>query len=137
MFYRALCNHPRNLLNVICIADTATYTLNKNICIGKYIDKCGKEILLESGFKKTVATGYFIPIENFVKENDYCSKGELFSALLSKLMLHMGFSDHSLHRIADYISSSVCPGGIGKLIYWNEINQIFSPNVLTTLVQFL
>jgi hypothetical protein len=63
--YSAKCpDHPRELLDLICVADTATIALGKHVLVGKDLNKQELEELSEIGAESAVAALYVVQDED-------------------------------------------------------------------------
>lgn len=119
------CEHPREMIDVVCLADSATYSLEKKICVGN-IDTSWLD---EMPFNNPIVTGYYMSSER--KFENYDPTGEIFCSLVTKVFEFMAFEDPALRQLADYFKRTSIYGGLGKITYWDE--NVLSKNVLKQL----
>jgi hypothetical protein len=124
-----LC-HPRYLMDVVCVADVATFTLAKEIFMGPTIDE-EREELFGSDSIGGVSTSYEAQWED--DEDTYDSRGHLIAALICMLTVRLAYEDPSLQSFADYISSIGLVGGIGVVLPWS--GSIFSDAVTEVILR--
>lgn len=111
-------NHPSEMPDVICIADTCTFNLEKDIVIGPF---ASDELSEEFGhFDKDggVTTGYLCTRENFPKGID--ASGEILGRLIFQVIQFMAFEDGSLRMFVDYLRNIGVWSGIGKIRLWRK-----------------
>lgn len=125
------CTHPREMPDLICVADACTFYLDKTVSIGplassdltdefEYFDKDG-----------CVTTAYLCTHEN--SPEDINLNGEILARLIYDITNYMAFEDKSLRLFADYLSNIREWSGIGKIILWKK--TILSREVGQTLIK--
>lgn len=120
--------HPSEMMDVICVANIATYTLSKNVYLGPKVSKeNGLELLKDAKAKDGVATGYVCSWE----ENDKPYLGTALGNLVCDLITRLAREDASLRPIADYYTRSMGTGGISRPVLW--YSDILSKPVLRRL----
>ncbi|WP_407160495.1 DUF6602 domain-containing protein [Bradyrhizobium sp. STM 3557] len=131
--YKCICDntpkhvdHPRELLDLICVADTATYSLGKHVLIGKHLTEDEREELNEIEAAGAVATMYVIQDDrNFDGVFDH--SGAILAGLIYELTLRLAFEDTTIRPWAEHLSSLGFYGGIGIPSYCDE--NVLSKNV--------
>lgn len=127
---KKLISHPREMIDVICVADLATWNAIKTPWIGptsyQILDK---EQIQDFGDKGCPATAYICHSNNNRIQHKYFTPiGSLLSFLINKL----AWRDKELRDLASYYSSLNLQGnGIGKPRLWNE--EIYSVSVAKKL----
>lgn len=107
--------HPRELLDIICVADTATLPLGKTVLIGCDLDQNEIESLKEVEGKDLISTMYVINDEN---GNDPHDVGAILASLIHELTFRMALDDPSIRGWSDHLSYIGIYGGIGRPVYW-------------------
>jgi hypothetical protein len=105
--------HPRELLDLVCVADAATIPLSKHVLIGPDLDRYEIEALSEAGGKNLVSTMYVINDEEKDAPNHV---GAILATLIHELTYRMAFDDSSIRDWADHLSYLGWYGGIGQSI---------------------
>jgi hypothetical protein len=113
-YQTAFATHPRELLDIICVADAATLPLSKDLLIGRDLDQQEREELGEAD-GADLATTYWIYEENKADGN---STGAILAGLIHDLTFRMAFEDSSVRDWADHLSCLGRYGGIGVPVYW-------------------
>jgi hypothetical protein len=116
--------HPRELLDIICVADAVTMPLSKDVLIGCDLDKNEIESLKEAGSNNLISTMYVINDED---KNNPHDVGAILGSLIHELTFRMAFVDPSIRDWADHLSFIGVYGGIGRPVFWTE-NEL-SPGV--------
>jgi hypothetical protein len=109
--------HPRELLDIICVANAATIPLSKHVLIGKDLDQQEREELTEAEGSNLISTMYVIHDED---ETEAYSTGAILAGLIRELTFRMAFEDSSVRDWADHLSYIGVYGGIGRNVYWTE-----------------
>lgn len=111
--------HPRELLDVVCVADTATISVGKHVLVGKGLSKEEKEELTEIGQESAVAALYVVQDEmKWNSERDH--SGAILAGLIYELTHRMAFVDPTIRPWADHLSGLGFYGGIGIPLYCSE-----------------
>jgi hypothetical protein len=129
--------HPRFLIDVICIANTATITLTKRILIGPTAHETREEYeqRIES-FPDSpiggVVTTYIAQLET--DEETYNSRGDLLGALIATLTDRLAFEDASLQSLASYfLNVGRTWGGIGITMNW--LPEVLSKTTVSRVME--
>src|SRR5262249_38350006 len=85
-YQTGFARHPRELLDIICVADAATLPLNKHILIGKDLDQQEREELAEAGGANLISTMYVIHDEDGAESY---STGAILAGLIRELTFRM------------------------------------------------
>lgn len=109
--------HPRELLDVICVADAATLPLGKDILIGNDLNKHELETLKEAEADNLISTMYVISDEDKQNPHDI---GAILATLINEITFRMAFDDPSIRDWADHLSYIGIYGGIGRPVFWTE-----------------
>jgi hypothetical protein len=109
--------HPRELLDIICVADAATIPLGKSVLIGCDLDKHEIETLKEAEANNLISTMYVINDEDKTNPHDV---GAILATLIHELTVRMAFDDPSIREWADHLSYIGIYGGIGRPVFWTE-----------------
>lgn len=124
--------HPRELLDILCVADTATYTLGKFIDIGEHISPDIKGEFAEVGLEEAVSSMYTIQDEEDPNgEFDPSQKGNILAALLFWTIRNLAYEDVSIRSWSDHLGEVGSYGGIGRPIFWKT--DVLSDEVRNTL----
>jgi hypothetical protein len=118
--YQDKCSdHPRELLDLICVADTATITLGKHILVGRGLTKDETEELRDLNVREAVAAMYIIQDED-MPDTRLVFTGAILAGLIYELTNRLAFADESIRPWADHISALGFYGGIGRPFYCAE-----------------
>jgi hypothetical protein len=109
-FQHQFADHPRELLDIICVADTATLPLAKTVLIGPGLSDDETEELAERKIKGAVAAMYVIQDED----------RSILAGLIYELTFRLAFEDSSIRPWADHLANLGFYGGIGRPIYCAE-----------------
>jgi hypothetical protein len=109
--------HPRELLDIICVADAATIPLGISVLIGCDLDEHETEALKEAEGTNLISTMYVINDEDRNVAHDV---GAILATLIHELTVRMAFDDLSIREWADHLSYIGFYGGIGRPVYWTE-----------------
>jgi Domain of unknown function (DUF6602) len=123
-FQAKYAEHPRELLDIICVADAATLPLGKDLIIERDLNKDEIEELKEMEAENLISTIYIIHDED--RKNPY-DTGAILAGLMHDLTYRMAFEDTSIRDWADHLSYLGSYGGIGRPVYWTE--EELSPEV--------
>jgi hypothetical protein len=104
---------PKEMIDVICLADTATYILRKELYYGDCPDDI-KEMLKELKTKAALSLGYHA---HWVDDGDpYRLKGTIHGTTIAWLLHKMGYKDPSIRNFAQYLRETDIEGGsIGQV----------------------
>jgi hypothetical protein len=109
--------HPRELLDIICVANTATLPLSKHILIGPDLTRDEKDALKFMEASSLISTMYVIHEE---EDEHPFEVGAILAGLIHELTFRMAFEDPSIRDWADHLSGLGWYGGIGRPVYWTE-----------------
>ena len=85
--------HPRELVDVICVASSATLPMGKRVLIGSDIGEDERKALLEANMSGAVAAMYLICDED---GDDKFSTGAVLASLVMELTYRLAFGDASI-----------------------------------------
>jgi hypothetical protein len=118
--YQDKCSdHPRELLDVICVADSATIALGKHVLVGKGLTKDEMEELRELEVGGAVAAMYTFQDED-MPATDLDFTRAILAGLIYELTVRLAFEDENIRPWADHISMLGFYGGIGRPFYCAE-----------------
>ncbi|OLU12934.1 hypothetical protein BVH01_21435 [Pseudomonas sp. PA1(2017)] len=123
--------HPREMLDIIAIADTATYKLNKEVLIGPSIpeQEFQNGFFSDSDLTDGVGVGYTCGWD----ESSKPWYGTTLGRLVCYLMERMAYEDPSLRPMAEfYVMSDLDTGGISCPDLWKS-DAVFTDHVLNEL----
>jgi len=109
--------HPRELLDIIRVADTATLPISKHVLVGKDLKADEIAQLKDMEASSLISTMYVIHDED-KRSSDIDDTGAILAGLIHELTFRMGFEDPSVRDWADHLSHLGFYGGIGRPIYW-------------------
>jgi hypothetical protein len=112
-------NHPRELLDIICVADCATLPLSKHILTGCDLNQQELEELKLLDAPGVVSSMYVIHDEQ-ASASDVDHTGAILAGLVHELTFRMAFEDVSVRDWADHLSDVGFYGGIGRPVYCAE-----------------
>jgi hypothetical protein len=112
--------HPRELLDVICVADAGTFNLTKNIDIGPSIPPDIRADLHAINFKEAITTSYTIQDEHKTDNFPLDNRGHTLAALIFSLTTRIAWDDPSLRPWAEHLGSLGFFGGLCKPTFWNS-----------------
>lgn len=110
--------HPREMLDLICVANLATFVLNKGIHVRKFADKNGRQLMKEAGVTEGVSTMYLCQMEH-ERFKPIDLRGAIFGALISSLTRFIAYDDPMVQRFSEYVREAGVLGGIGRPITWD------------------
>lgn len=125
-------NHPKYLLDIICVADTALFTADKSINLGPV------PFLTEDYAKGSVITGYDIhaPLEedhdiytSFEKNKDH---GLILGIFIAKINRFLAINDLSLRSFTEYLYASINHHPLISSIPW-KLQDVLSGEVIQKL----
>jgi hypothetical protein len=118
-FSAECADHPRELLDVVCVADTATIVLGKHVLVGKDLSREELQELEEVEAESAVAALYVVQDE--VKRHvDLDFSGAILAGLVYELTRRIAFEDSTIRPWADHLSGLGFYGGIGRPLYCSE-----------------
>lgn len=129
-----LC-HPRYLLDVVCIANAATFVYSKTVFVKPMPSDEHIQAHFED-FADVAADDSDCVVTSYQSHEDgntdsYNALGEPLVALISYLTQRLAYEDTSLRSLSEYLEMVHMSGGIGKTIEWTP--EIFSEAVLSQL----
>jgi hypothetical protein len=119
----------REMLDLVCVADTATYCLHKHIYIGPNRDLTN----LGDGASdfpngEGVSTGYFCSWDDEQRP----MLGTVLGALVCELLTKLAFEDPSIRWMAkEFAQAGIHGGGLGQATTWYP--EVFSAETLRKL----
>jgi hypothetical protein len=126
------CEHPRELVDIICVAETATYYLDKFIHIGPHANSDADDKDLFKGMKDGgIATCYYTTGED--EDDPYDSSGEILGRLILEITKRLAYEDSSLQHFVDYLYMVTPWSGIGRPVAWNK--EILSKETLKMIMK--
>jgi hypothetical protein len=129
--FSAECSdHPRELLDVICVADTATIVLGKHVLVGKDLSREELQELEEVEAEGAVAALYVVQDED-KRRVDSDFSGAILAGLVYELTRRIAFEDSTIRPWADHLSGLGFYGGIGRPLYCSE--EVLSEGVRNRL----
>jgi hypothetical protein len=128
---RHYCMHPRDLPDILCIADAGTFIMHKEVRIGPFADRDAKEMFCEIDKDGGVSTGYTSHDEDCSSPID--EKGMILGALIYRITEMMAYEDHNLRPFVDYLSKIGLWIGLGKSTCWDK--TVLSREVGNALIQ--
>jgi hypothetical protein len=118
-YQHQFAQHPRELLDVLCVADAATIPVGKNALIGKNLTADERGALADCDATGLISTMYVINAEYTDKtEVDY--KGQILASLIHDLTYRMAYRFPDLREWNEHLSALGFYGGIGRPLYWTE-----------------
>lgn len=118
-FQTEYSDHPRELLDVICVADSATVPLGKHVLVGKDLSKEELDELKEIEAPAAVAGMYVIQEED-IGSNNLDLSGSILAGLIYDVSRRLAYSDESIRPWVDHLASLGFYGGIGRPFYCDE-----------------
>lgn len=107
---------PRELLDIISVANSATLPLTKHLLIGS--DLTAEETQeLDDEVEGLISTMYVIHDEDPKHPDDV---GAILAGLIHELTFRMALGDPAIRDWADHLSNLGWYGGIGRPVYWTE-----------------
>lgn len=128
-----LC-HPRYLIDVVCVANLATFILSKTIHIGPMVDEGLREAVLEAQMDHgiTPTDGVETSYETYWEDEISNERGAVLGILISYLTTRFAFENPSLRSFAAYLARTTRDASVGKIIEWKP--STFSDDVLSQLL---
>jgi hypothetical protein len=108
--------HPREMVDLVCIADEGTYVLNKSVHVRRHMDEDARERMRQSGLEEAVTTMYLGSSEGI---RGFDTTGQIFGSLMHALTRYMAYRDTTVRSFSDYLLLSGTWGGIGVPVLWN------------------
>jgi hypothetical protein len=122
-------DHPSDMIDLICVADVATFVLNISVYLGPVIDEERLHLFEENAHIGGIMTSYVETGE--AEEDPYNSDGDLFATLIRYLTTRLAFEDINLRTFAEYLTLSGGTAGIGRIMLWKP--DVLSSKVLDKL----
>jgi hypothetical protein len=120
--------HPREMLDLACVADEGIYVLNKSVHVRPHMDASAREMLREAKAREGVVTMYTARSEApGWDRRGWDTTGEIFGSLIYALTRYIAYRDPSIRSFSDYLSLSGMWGGIGVPVTWEV--SVLSPSV--------
>ena len=114
-----VCRAPPELLDIVCVADTATLPLAKSVLVGATLNKDKRDELAEMKVPGAIAAMYVIHDED-MPSTDIDSTGAILPGLINELTYRLAFEDPSIQPWADHITNLGFYGGIGRPLYCSQ-----------------
>jgi hypothetical protein len=129
--------HPRNLMDLVCVADTTTIVLTNRVEIGptKHESVTEYEERVEAYPDSPmggVSTCYMLQPEKTL-DNSIEFQGYRLGALIFDITKRLAFEDSSLQSFASYLGGLGIWGGYGPVINWNS--EAFSDAVISRIMK--
>lgn len=115
--------HPRELPDLFCVADTATVPLGITVVHRSDFESDELDALENFDDEFLVDTLYVIHQENLLVDQT----GAILAGLINDLTLRIAAEDANVREWADHLSSLGFYGGIGRPLYWRS--DVLSPEV--------
>ncbi len=123
---------PREQLDILCVADTATFALAKSIEIGSTIPPSIKQDMSDIGIDEAITSMYTMQHEADLEGNwSPQRRGDILASLLFSIIKHMAQEDTSIRSWWHHLGELGIFGGIGRPIFWTP--EILSQEVLTRI----
>ena len=123
------CQHPRELPDVFCVADTVIYECSKTVDIGPYSSADARDLFKGMDKDGGIITDYTCSREGL----EFTYEGEVLGRLIAYLTGRMAYEDPSLRHFADYLSCIRWSGGIGMMTPWKKSS--LSKEVIRRLIR--
>lgn len=117
-FEGEFAEHPRELIDLICVADTCTIVLSKALEIGPGVQKDIRKDLQEVGMSGAISCMYTVTDEKVHDSSQRPVKGDILAGLIFSLVSWLAMEDVSLRSWADHLAMLGVYGGIGKPLFW-------------------
>lgn len=114
----AFCSHPREMLDLICVADLGMYILKKAVWVGPHVTKQKIETFGAVDVEDGIETGFWGCQEN--PESGYDSRGDILGTLIFELTSMLAYEDQSLQAFTDYLAGIGIYGGVGRPFFWDR-----------------
>jgi hypothetical protein len=119
-FENEFVEHPRELPDVICVADAATFTLGKIVEIGKEVPMEILEDIQAMGMKEAVSVMYSIYDDEPFGAYELNRRGRILASLIFSVIRWMAREDESLRPWADHLEAALGTHlGIGRPTFWS------------------
>lgn len=109
--------HPRELIDVICVADAATIPVGKTVLFGKDLSSREKRELAELKMPHAVSTMYVINDERALGA-EVDSRGQILASLVHDLTYRIASRYPHTREWNDHLGELGFYGGIGRPIFW-------------------
>lgn len=108
---------PWQMLDLICVANEATFPLHKHIDMGPQLTPEELSEMEEAfGAREGISTGYFC----YWQGEPRTHRGTVLGILVSELVRNLAIGDSSLRDIASFYSqTNMVAGGLGQPNLWN------------------
>jgi hypothetical protein len=123
------CQHPRELPDLFCIADTVIYGCSKTVNIGPYSSTDGRDLFEGLDKDGGIITDYTC----YREDSKYTYEGDVLGKLIHYLTERMAYEDPSLRQFADYLSDVRPWAGYGMMTQWKKSN--LSKQVIRRLIR--
>jgi hypothetical protein len=109
--------HPREMLDIICVVDSATFPLGKKLLMGARLTTEERQELMDLEATALISTMYTINDED-KKRSGGDDTGAILASLIYELTMRMAFEDETIRAWSDHLAGLGFYGGIGRPIYW-------------------
>lgn len=109
-------DHPRELMDVICVADAATIPVGKTVLFGKGLTADELEMLTEVEATGLVSSMYVINDEH---GDELHYKGQILASLIHDLTYRMAYRFPDIREWNDHLGELGAYGGIGRPVNWS------------------
>jgi hypothetical protein len=118
-FQDRFADHFCELLDIICVAESATLPLAKSVLVGENLDKEEIEELTRMKLRGAIAAMYVIHDES-IPDPKVDFTGAILAGLIHELTYRLAFEDASIRPWADHLSNLGFYGDIGRPIYCSQ-----------------
>lgn len=122
--------HPRELIDMLCIADAATFVLDKTVSVGPYSETDALEEFQEFDDQGGITTTYFSHTD---KISSLEIQGHVLGTLIFDITHRLAYENVMLREFATYLELSGSFASIGVPILWNK--NVLSETTLQTLME--
>jgi hypothetical protein len=122
--------HPSELLDVVCIADTATFLMGKHLRIAPHIEPEDEQEFRDVDPQGGLTTSFFYDCLDMMPDKKLFA-GTVLGTLISQLTRLLAFEDTSLRPLASYFFQAVSAAGVGRITSWST--HFLSPAVVKQL----
>ncbi len=122
-FYPQFADHPRELLDVVCVADAGTFAVLKDIDVGPGVPEDVIETLRELDLSEAISISYTIQDDYKIEDDNqkegagFSKRGRTLAALIFSLIKWMAWDDISLRPWAEHLEALDFWGSIYKPTY--------------------
>lgn len=129
---RKIFSHPSEMIDIICIADTASFVVSKTIHIGPMLSSDVRDEFDDIDPKGGISTGY----SAFYSEDDFAKhwKATVLGSFIAYLIYRIALEEASVRMFSEYIDNTGISGiGIGQWYPWPS--NVLSEGVVQRIIQ--